>query len=184
MLRASKTLLAGLSAFSLLGILAPSASADFTVTGKFQYTDREFVFCQGFTGVEPKLPIRQAEVQVINNSTGAILATGDTDENGDISIFVAGSAPKTSWCAASREAKSSAPKNLRVTNSSSVVYSLASSVFSNWSQSSNLNIGTVTSGKLTRRRATGNPFNMLDMMVSGIQYIKASGGTNRHRACE
>ena len=178
MLRASKTLLAGLSAFSLLGILAPSASADFTVTGKFQYTDREFVFGQGFTGVEPKLPIRQAEVQVINNSTGAILATGDTDENGDISIFVAGSGTKNIVVRCFSRSEVFGSKNLRVTNSSSVVYSLASSVFSNWSQSSNLNIGTVTSGKLTIGWLQGNPFNMLDMMVSGIQYIKASGGTN------
>lgn len=62
--------------------------ADYTVTGKFQYEDREFDLA-GFTGNITPRPIRFADVRIMaGNRT---LATGATDASGAYSVFVPGS---------------------------------------------------------------------------------------------
>jgi hypothetical protein len=158
--------------------LAPDAAADFTVTGTFQYRDRAFTYTGGFTGSEPNLPIRLAKVQVLNASTSAVMATGATDANGDISIFVTGSGTANIKVRCFSESNAFGSKSLRVTNNSNVTYSVTSSTFSGHNLNTNLDIGSVTALKLTSGQFKGNAFNMLDQMVFGIQYIKASGGVN------
>ena len=158
--------------------LAPAARADFTVSGTFLYTDREFSYTGGFTGAEPALPIRLARVQAIHASTGAVLATGATDENGDFALFVSGSGTKNVLVRCFSQSDAFGSKTLRVTNSSTVNYSVSSSTFAGHDQSVDLDVGTIQAQKLTSGPYQGNPFNMLDQMVWGIQYIKASGGTN------
>ncbi|SVB19072.1 uncharacterized protein METZ01_LOCUS171926, partial [marine metagenome] len=51
------------------------------VTGAFEYEDREFDET-GFTGVNPYLPIRGADVEIFDDSTGTILATTRTNNLG------------------------------------------------------------------------------------------------------
>jgi len=157
--------------------LAAPASADFTVTGKFQYVDRDFSF-SGVSGAQPNLPIRLARVQVLNASTSQVLASGATDESGNISIFVPGSGTKNILVRCYSESNAFGSKSLRATNTSNVTYSTSSSTFTGWSQTTDLDVGTVTAQKIFSGSLQANPFNMLDQMVWGIQYIKASGGTN------
>ena len=59
----------------------------YQVTGTFMYRDREQDHT-GFTGNEPLLPIRGADVEVLDNVTSEILATGVTNASGEISINV------------------------------------------------------------------------------------------------
>ncbi|MCZ6832195.1 MAG: hypothetical protein O7F11_00465, partial [Acidobacteria bacterium] len=71
------------------GVATP-ALADWTASGTFQYADREFDQT-GFTGAEPVLPVRLADIEIVDaalNGRKAILATGATDENGVYSIVV------------------------------------------------------------------------------------------------
>ena len=171
----SRLLLAGLLAAAGL---APAASADFTVTGTFQYVDRPFTFSGGVTGATPSLPIRLARVQVLNASTGQVLATGSTDASGAISIPVAGSGTKNVLVRCYAESNAFGPRWLRVTNTSSVLYSTSSSTFPNWNQSVDLDVGTVTAQQISSGGLDANPFNMLDQMVWGIQYVKSIGGGN------
>ena len=70
--------------------LAVPAYADFTVSGQCLYRDREFDQT-GFTGVEPDLPIRHADVEVVDidvNGKNAVRGTGSTDVAGNFSFVV------------------------------------------------------------------------------------------------
>ena len=82
------TRLAALAA--LVACTAP-VSADFRVTGTFKYVDRPFTYNAGFTSGAPELPIRRAEFQIIDDSSGAVLAADRTADDGTIDIVVPGS---------------------------------------------------------------------------------------------
>ena len=57
------------------------------VTGTFQYEDREFDET-GFIGVNPYLPIRGADVEIIDNNTGNVLASTYTNNIGQFSAEI------------------------------------------------------------------------------------------------
>jgi hypothetical protein len=56
-------------------------------TGQCLYKDREQDLT-GFTGVEPNRPARRVDVQVVDATTNAVLATGATDGSGNFAIPV------------------------------------------------------------------------------------------------
>ena len=66
---------------------APPCLADWTATGTVQYRDRE-LDGTGFTGVEPLLPVRFADVEVLDAVASIVLASGSTDGLGGFSILV------------------------------------------------------------------------------------------------
>lgn len=169
---------AWLLAAALTATLAPTATANFTVTGKFQYRDKAFTFGGGFTGAEPNLPIRLATVQVVNAASGQVLATGATSETGDVSLSVpgTGAADVVVRCFSRSEAFGTNP--LRVTNISAVEYSVSSSTYAGWDLGTNLAFGTVTAQKVFVGTSQGGPFNMLDMLVASVQYAKSLGAAN------
>ncbi len=73
-------------------LLASSyAFADYTVSGKFTYQDREFD-AQGFTGTVTPQPIRFATVRIMTGESN--LAQGQTREDGSFSIGVSSSVPQ------------------------------------------------------------------------------------------
>ena len=74
------------AAFVLLLIPCAAASADWTATGSFHYTNRLYE-AGGYTTTEVR-PIREADVEVIDVASGAILATGSTDRDGSYSLHV------------------------------------------------------------------------------------------------
>lgn len=160
-----------------LALAAPAARADFTVTGSFLYVDRTFGF-GGFTGAEPNMPIRLATVQVINDTTGAVLATGATDQNGDLSLFVSGSGTANIVVRCFSRSNSFGNNAVRVSNTSNQQYSVSSNVFPGWNLSTDLDVGTIVAQKLVSGGKQGGPFNMLDMGVAAIEYVKAQGGAN------
>lgn len=73
-----------------LALNAPSAWADYDVTGVFQYEDRP-LNQTGFTGAIVLNPIRGADVQVVDVGTApvTILAEGSTDTQGSFLLHVA-----------------------------------------------------------------------------------------------
>ena len=74
-----------------IGLLAagPARAADFTVSGGFLYEDRIWDGA-GYTGTVQDLPIRHADVEVVDVGTQLVLASGSTDVNGDYSLLVTG----------------------------------------------------------------------------------------------
>jgi len=166
------------AALALLGAMASVANADFTVTGTFQYRDRAFTYNGGFTGSEPALPIRSAEVQVINNSNGSVLSSGFTDDNGDFSIFVNGSGNRDIIVRCRSQSRFYGSSRIRCVTTSNVLYSVSSPLFSSWDQNTDLDVGTSVSEKITAAGKVANPFNMLDMGVYSIEYINSVGNPN------
>ena len=160
----------------LLALLAAAGSAEAgKVEGRFLYVDRAFSFDHGFTGAEPNRPIRRALVEVIDDATGLLIASGATDEDGDVVISVAGggSYDVIVRCYSRSEVFQ---KSLRVSSTSNLEYSASSALYPSWSSSSNLDFGTVVAQKVTASQGNvGSPFNMLDMMVGSVQYLKSVG---------
>lgn len=72
----------------LLLLTAPApVLADWTASGQFLYRDREQGL-SGFTGIEPDRPARRVDVQIVDATSGAVLATGATNAAGAYSILV------------------------------------------------------------------------------------------------
>ncbi len=167
-----------LAALALFTALSSTASANFTVTGTFNYRDRAFSYNAGFNGNEPALPIRSAEVQVINNSNGSVLSTGFTDANGDFSIFVVGSGTRDIIVRCRSQSVFFGGSRLRCVTTSNVLYSVSSALFAGWNQNTDLNVGTTISEIITSGGQEANPFNMLDMGVYSMEYITSVGNPN------
>jgi hypothetical protein len=155
----------------VLSLLAASARADFVVSGQFLYVDREFTFDQGYTGNEPNLPIRFADLSVVNTSNQAVLAQGFTDTSGNFSILVpgAGTANLQVRCFATSLLVGGKP--VRVQTTGGTLYSTASAVFPNWNLSTDLPVGTLVAQKVFSGAQQGNPFNLLDMGLRAFEYV-------------
>ncbi|GEM_PF-5594684 len=81
--------------FLILAVLfsVSFAKADWTASGTFQYTDRLYTQ-SGFTGTAPRA-VREADVEVFDVNTMAVLASGATDQTGAFSIVVPDAATRT-----------------------------------------------------------------------------------------
>ena len=164
---------------ALVALAVPEAAlADFTVTGTFLYRDRNFTYNGGFNGIEPTRPVRQANVQVIDNSTGATLAAAPTDDTGFVSIDVTGSGQRDILVRCQSRSRLYGSFRIRVETTSQVLYSVSTGVFAGWDQNTDLDFGTVISEKIFSGSSQANPFNMLDMCVSGLDYVLAQGAPN------
>ncbi|MEO0651198.1 MAG: hypothetical protein AAFZ65_11030 [Planctomycetota bacterium] len=155
-------------------LLAPLAAADLTVTGQANYVDRAFTFNGGFTGAEPELPIRFADVRVINLANGQTLASSATLDDGSFSVVVPGSgSANIAVRILARTTRFGA--SARVTNSGNATYTVQSPDFNGLSLSGSLDVGTIVSQKLTANNRVGNPFNILDAIVDGSLWLESVG---------
>lgn len=167
-----------LQAACALALLAPFSSADFVASGRIEYQDRPFTFNGGFSSSTTTfLPVRLARVQIVNASSGSTLATGSTDASGNFSINVSGNGTANLLVRCFSRSDAFGNNRIRVTNTSNSLYSVDSSTFFSHNLNTNLNAGTIQALKLTTGSLQGSPFNMLDQMVWGIQYILNSGGS-------
>ncbi len=166
-------------ALAVLSWLVPLGLAygNWTATGTFRYTDREFDQ-NGFTGAEPALPIRFANVEVRDAKAkggSALLATGATDASGNFSILVSDSKTRTVYVRAVTASTATAGLFLKVQNrtGSKVPYAVASANIANHAPSTNVNFGTLTA----LIGAGGEGFNLFDTGVRSIDYIAALNGS-------
>ena len=74
---------------AVVATLVPAVAGAFTVTGQFLYQDRPFNGL-GYTGTGQNLPIRHAQVQIVNPVTQQTLGSGVTDATGHYAIAVTG----------------------------------------------------------------------------------------------
>src|SRR5207247_3682976 len=77
--RGAATVKRALLGLALLVWSCVPALADYNVSGRFVYIDREFDI-NGFTGVEPQQPVRFATVEVVEGTK--IVGSGVTDGGG------------------------------------------------------------------------------------------------------
>jgi hypothetical protein len=167
----------GFLASAALIALAARASADFTASGTFLYVDKAFTF-SGWTGSEPQLPVRKATVQVIDATSGAVLATGSTNTAGQYSIQVTGSGTANVLTRCFSRSNQYGTFPLQVVDNFGVEYSMSSPTFNGWNLSTNLDAGTTVAGKIFAGSKQANPFNMLDQAVAAVDYVKSLGAAN------
>lgn len=166
-------------ALAALPLLAGLARADFTASGHVEYQDRPFSYSGGFSSqTNVFLPVRRARVQVLDANTNATLATGATDENGNFAIGVSGSGTKNIKVRVFSRSDAFGNNRVRVTNSGNSLYSVDSTTFTGHNMNTDLAVGTIQALKITTGSLQANPFNMLDQMVWGVQYVLNSGAPN------
>src|SRR3989454_5136970 len=126
--RRAATVKRALLGLALLVWACVPALADYNVSGRFVYVDREFD-SNGFTGVEPQLPIRFASVEVVEGTK--IKGSGVTDANGNFLFHVIDSATRDLYvrCLARRQTSSAVPIDVRAGNQSGDIWSIRTQTF-------------------------------------------------------
>jgi len=153
-------------------VLAGTAGAQtFTVTGRFEYEDKGWSY-SGWSGADGARPIRRADVTVLDDTAVVVLGSGTTDENGEFSIEA------SSVGVTQVRVRVDADTNLdpvfqrvRVTTTGGTEYTAFSPAFPAHDTALDLDVGTTTVLKTLSGGAEGNPFNILDMGVTGFDYI-------------
>ena len=174
-----------MSLLMLVVWLAGTASANWTATGSFNYTNRLYA-SGGYTTTESR-PIRQADVDIIDVSTGAILASGTTGYDGSYSIAVADSSTRS---VATRVLSASERTNLELKvvdpTASNAYYALQSATAVGHSPSASVNFGAVTApgtiGAVASVDPTAGAFNAFDMGLYMADWVKAMSGSRPTRA--
>ena len=147
-----------------IATMATPAFGDYEVRGRFTYVDREFD-ASGFTGIEPQLPIRFADVQVVAGSK--IVGAGVTDANGDFLFTVLETRVKDIYvrCLARRQTSVSTPIDVRSGNQSGTIWSVRTETFLDHDPNTNLFVGTIAAGP----GVGGEAFNLLDAATLGVE---------------
>lgn len=158
----------GAGALLLLGLLLSSTDlrAAWDATGTVLYRDRSFDGT-GFTGEEPLLPIRYADVEVLDDSTGSVLATGSTATDGGFSIPVIDTQIRNVYVRVLTRSNNTADLYLKVTTGASIPYAIAGPVIANHLPGEDLDMGTL----VAEIQQGGEAFNLYDMGVSGMDYL-------------
>ncbi len=162
-----------LVAFSIcLSFWSVPAMAAWTATGQFLYADRIFDET-GFTGAEPPLPIRLADVEVVDaNLSGktAILAKGVTDLQGNYSVFVSDNKNRDVYVRAITRSDETLDLHIDVRTSSSgkaIYYAGATATAQAHVPSIDVQFGPAVVGI----GQGGEAFNIYDQMLIGADYL-------------
>jgi len=151
---------------ALLVWAAVPALADYNVSGRFVYVDREFDI-NGFTGVEPQLPVRFANVEVVEGSK--IVGSGVTDSTGNFVFRVTDTRTRDIYvrCLARRQTSTAVPIDIRSGNQSGDIWSIRSQTFTGHLPNQDLFIGTLAAVP----GAGGEPFNLFAAIELGSDYL-------------
>ncbi len=168
----------GLCALLLvIGLVFAGDVLGYHVTGTFMYRDRE-QDQTGFTGEEPLLPIRGADVEVLDNSTSAILATGVTNQSGQIDINVTDAQVRDvvvralTWT--DYNPFLNAQTETWVGFGQGDPYAVESQVFASHDPGSDIDIQTV----VAEPQGPGEPFNIFDCLVNEMSMVNTMTGVN------
>ncbi|OLD62526.1 MAG: hypothetical protein AUI47_12140 [Acidobacteria bacterium 13_1_40CM_2_68_5] len=161
---------------ALLGLLLMAASsapvlADYNVSGRFVYIDRE-EDANGFTGVETQLPIRFASVEVLSGTK--IKGSGVTDAAGNFVFRVQDTISRDIYvrCNARRQTSTAVPIDVRSGNQSGDIWSIRTQTFTAHSPTQDLFIGTLAAVQ----GSGGEAFNLYDAALLGSDYLVSLQG--------
>jgi hypothetical protein len=149
----------------------PAVLADYDVSGTFLYVDRPFG-PDGFTGAEVTLPIRFADVQVIDGTK--IVGTGVTDVNGHFVFHVIDNRVRDIYvrCLARRQTSGGVPVDVRSGNQSGDIWAVRSVTLAGHDPASDVFVGTLVAAP----GAGGEAFNLYDAVLLGTQYFDVVRG--------
>jgi hypothetical protein len=152
---------------------ASGAWSNWTASGTIQYRDRSWDET-GFTGVEPILPARFVDVEVVDAISGAVIGSGATTTTGTFSFNVNDSSTRNVYVRALTRSTKTTTLFLKVTNAGgSTVYAITSSTINTHNPNVNVDFGTLVAAI----GAGGEAFNLYDQGVFGSDYIAFVNGS-------
>ena len=146
--------------------VAMPAAADWTASGVVQYRDRDFDG-SGFTGLEPALPVRFADVEVLDSSGPSVLATGVTDGSGAFSIVVPDSQIRDVYVRVLTRSDETPDLHLEVTTAAFDPYAVATPDVIAHDPATDADFGVL----VAEIGLGGEPFNMYDMGLYGSDFF-------------
>ncbi|MCH7781194.1 MAG: hypothetical protein IH848_10130, partial [Acidobacteria bacterium] len=150
----------------LLLVAALPVRADWVATGVAEYRDREFDQT-GFSGVESLLPIRSADVEILDAGAMTVLASGTTDDQGAFSIMVVDGQTRDVQVRILTRGDETADLNLEVTTVANAPYAIVSPTASAHASGADLDFGTL----VAEIGQGGEAFNCWDAGLLGTDYI-------------
>ncbi|MBI1949870.1 MAG: thrombospondin type 3 repeat-containing protein [Acidobacteria bacterium] len=165
-------------AFMALVLLAGTclpALADYNVSGRFVYVDREFD-ANGFTGIEPQRPIRFAAVQVVEGTK--IVGSGVTDGAGNFVFGVPDTRTRDIYirCLARRQTSTAVPVDVRSGSQVNDIWSIRTQTYTNHGPTQDVFIGTLAA----EPGAGGEAFNLYDSAILGSDYLVSMRGSGTY----
>lgn len=159
-----------------LACSAGAASADYDVSGKFLYRDRPFG-PGGFTGTTTDLPVRFADVEVLDANTNVVLESGATDATGAFTIHVADNSTRDIKVRVKTAALNTPTLKMRVFVSTvnPSPYAVTSSTFANHAPGANIDF--TGSPVVALPGAGGDAFNVFDNAVDAFDFIASLRGS-------
>jgi len=151
----------------------------FLVTGRAEYLDKAWD-ASGWTGDLPLLPVRRADVTVLDAATGKVLGRGQTDQSGEYAVAAKSGGLRDLQVrieASTRHAKLvGAPfARLRITTPGNAVWALHTPVVSGHDTTEPIDLGTATALPVASLNGNqGNPFNIFDLSVSAFEWLGTS----------
>jgi hypothetical protein len=167
-------------AFRLLAPLAllagaTPALANWTASGCLSYEDRP-QDSTGFLGTIVPLPVRSADVEIIDaNKSGskATLARGKTDASGCFSIAVSDSATRTVYLRVLTTSTQTSGLVIKVQAPGGAVYAIRTANLPNHGPNTHVNWGTLVAAV----GSGGEAFNVFDQLKDGAEFVKAVKGS-------
>ena len=162
-------------AFVVVVAAACVAHADYQVSGVFLYTDREFTL-GGFTGNEPSVPIRLADVQIVDNSTQQVLASGATDVDGAFSVSVVDNQTRDIVVRVLTSSNNTSDLFITVRHTTTrATYAVAHPVLT--SHDPNTDIDFTSAPIVAVPGMGGDPFNIFDVTLDAMNLLGALNGS-------
>ena len=166
----------------VLSVVCVPCRADWTASGTFNYTDRLYDL-GGFTGTAT-MPVREADVQVFDTNTMAVLASGATDTNGAFSVAVTDASTRDVGVRVLASTDQTVDLLFSVVDDSNgdAVYSYhdSSTDVNSHNSTNDVNFGTMTMpasiGPVLTTDWSSQVFNMFDMGVLLADWIAAVDG--------
>jgi hypothetical protein len=149
--------------------------ANWTASGQLIYQHRDWD-ASGFTGNVSTMPVRFADVEVIDptrSGSKAHLAWGKTDANGNFSVPVIDTVTRTVRTRVLTQTTQTSDLFVKVTNVGGSVYAANAADISNHGPNTNVSYGTLVAVV----GGGGEAFNIFDLDVFGADYIKYLSGS-------
>jgi hypothetical protein len=150
----------------------PGASSAFQVFGDVVYEDKSWAW-SGWTGEDPLRPVRHAAVTVLDAGSGEVLGSGATDAEGAFSITCPSSETLVDVqlrVDCDTRLDPSVPPML-VQDLSGNLWGVLSPVAAGHDTGADLDMGTVAALKVLVGSDEGNPFNILDVILHGMEWV-------------
>lgn len=143
-----------------------SYGSPITITGTAKY-QRRVITGGGYLGAvdATTYPIRYAELEVIDNSTGGIVQCGETDSSGNFSFQLPNNSHTHTVVVYSRGFNSTVKASVMDRKEHNQLYSISTSFVANGSKS----VGTITAA--ATGSLEGGAFNIFDLIVKSNEFL-------------